>query len=118
PPTCEVQTDCPDFQRCFANGRCYSECDTNLDCVDGYACHRHACRIPCQSTNAASPACPSGMHCDTRDGSSGVCMPLPEPTSSGPTTVLGSFAVAPEHLALAALTPSGTVSLEVDAARE
>jgi hypothetical protein len=116
PPACGVQTDCPDFQRCFANGRCYSECNTNLDCVDGYSCYRHSCRIPCQAVNAASPACPSGMHCDTRDGSSGVCMPLPEPTSSGPTPVLGSFTVAPEHLALAALTPSGTVSIEVDSA--
>src|SRR5690606_20243859 len=77
PPTCGGQNDCPDFQRCFGNDRCYSECDGNTDCLDGYSCYRHACRIPCVATNAASAPCPSDMHCDTRDGNAGVCMPLP-----------------------------------------
>ncbi len=116
PVSCATDNDCPDFQRCFANGRCYSECDANTDCLDGYACYRHACRAPCETANVASVPCPSGMHCDTRDGVAGVCMPLPEAGEEGLATsaVRATFRVTPEIVGLSNLARRASVTLEVD----
>ena len=75
PDACLINADCPDYQSCHNDGRCYSECKASVDCPAGMGCDRYVCRVPC---DASSP-CPTGSTCDLTDGENGFCIDLVEP---------------------------------------
>ncbi len=74
PGSCTADDDCPSFQSCIG-GRCYSDCDQNIDCRGDRVCYQHACRVPCDNT-ATDDTCPAGTYCQTSDGYTGVCLPF------------------------------------------
>lgn len=67
PGTCARETDCPDFQTCIL-GRCYSDCQSDGDCGEATACHRHVCRAIC-GVGVPCPDPAEACH-------DGVCLPL------------------------------------------
>ncbi|MBT9554957.1 MAG: hypothetical protein IV100_02960 [Myxococcales bacterium] len=96
-PTCATDIECPDFQTCL-DGRCYSTCDVDADCVSPSArCHRHVCRLPCTTTGAQ---CSKDQFCDAPDGETGFCMPLGKPsTTVDVSSVEGTFNLFPTSIA-------------------
>ncbi|MCC6620918.1 MAG: hypothetical protein IT385_06670 [Deltaproteobacteria bacterium] len=89
PRTCTSDLDCPSFQACMS-GQCWSECDYDSQCADGFTCWNHVCRQPCLASQAA---CPRGNACVTVDGEAGYCMPTPDPVGTPVSTVDGELTV-------------------------
>ncbi|HVK78400.1 MAG TPA: hypothetical protein VM734_34110 [Kofleriaceae bacterium] len=110
-PSCSDDNECPDHQRCLADGHCYSNCDSHTDCAPGRSCHDHVCRLPCTASAPPGQGCPASFRCDMEDGQSGYCVPLPAepppvPPGSGATYRLSASTVTFTHL-----EPTATVRI-------
>jgi hypothetical protein len=72
PPTCATDLDCPDFQRCHGDNKCYAMCTNDAECASPLACYNYVCRRPCSSQE---PSCDPTESCDLVDGAIGFCVP-------------------------------------------
>ena len=112
-PTCERDVQCPDFQSCI-RGHCFSECTSDTQCSPGTGCYRKVCRLPCTTSHGT---CPSGTHCESRDGQSGFCMPVRDPEGTPRTSVDGRFTLDVTELRFSNTTTTGRFVLRNESSR-
>ena len=108
---CYKDGNCPDFQICI-QGHCYAECEENLDCGDGLACHKKVCRQPCSLSQSS---CGGGMVCESEDGQNGFCVAAAasEPVNQ-PLPPEGQAGVSVDRIAFSNTSLEQTVELVND----
>ena len=85
-PFCQKDADCPSWQACIS-GRCYSNCQGNSTCGDGFRCHSYVCRRRCtlqkktcdsSKDKGKCQTCSSTQVCQQLGSAKedGLCLPL------------------------------------------
>jgi hypothetical protein len=101
-------TDCPDFQICI-DGVCYSNCQDDTECSSGRKCHRHVCRIPCNTSD--NPCQGTDRVCVPGDGENGFCMPSTGPSGSPQQETVGTFTLSSRFLEFSNVSQSAEIHL-------
>ncbi len=108
---CMSDTGCPDFQTCI-DGDCYSNCEDDSECDGGRKCHRHVCRIPCNTSD--NPCQGTDRICVPEDGQNGFCMPSMAPSGESQSEVLGTYALSRRFLVFSNVKQSAELYLSND----
>ncbi|MBN1959321.1 MAG: hypothetical protein JW841_00095 [Deltaproteobacteria bacterium] len=77
---CYNDIDCPEFQTCKADGKCYSDCNGTSDCAANKICYKHVCHEKCNAEKEEN--CKTGESCNIIDGENGYCKQIAEPNES------------------------------------
>lgn len=100
--SCQLETDCPDFQTCI-DGRCYSDCTQDADCGSAQLCRRKVCRDACIEQDRCSEA--------SQSCSDGVCLPTVPSTSAVAATATGGFSVDVDILQFSSHATEGAITI-------